>query len=161
MTNSWTREYSARLQLPPCCLTCSASCRRKPGYLSSSYFSILENVNHSIGWKRTLFQFEDKLTGTDTRGVSIIHLYAKRLISLTRNLEHKNLTVASETTEYIASYFHTNKTVMTQSTIVRSSLKSLAGRTNEGICHIEAIRHGKKTTKVWNKICRLSSTNDN
>ncbi|XP_034172627.1 PRELI domain-containing protein 1, mitochondrial-like isoform X2 [Osmia lignaria lignaria] len=78
---------------------------------------------------------------------AIVDLYAKRLISLTKNLEHKKLVIASETTEYIPSYFDPNKTVMTRRTIVRSPLKGLTGRMIEKICHVGAIRNAKQAVQ--------------
>ncbi|CAL7946060.1 unnamed protein product [Xylocopa violacea] len=77
----------------------------------------------------------------------IVDLYAKRLISLTRNLEHKKLVVASETTEYIPSYFDPNKTVMTRRTTIRSPLKGLTGRLIEKVCHVRAITNARKAVQ--------------
>ncbi|XP_076392006.1 protein preli-like [Megachile rotundata] len=78
---------------------------------------------------------------------AIVDLYAKRLISLTRNLEHKKLVIASETTEYIPSYFDPNKTVMTRRTIVKSPLNGLRGRMIETICHVGAIKYAKQAVQ--------------
>lgn len=82
---------------------------------------------------------------------AIIDLCAKRLISLTRNLDHKKLVVTSETTEYTPSYFDPNKTVMTRRTTVRSPLNGLMGRMIERVCHIGAIRNAKTAVQVKRK----------
>ncbi|XP_076652103.1 protein preli-like isoform X2 [Halictus rubicundus] len=75
---------------------------------------------------------------------AIIDLCAKRLMSLTRNLDHKKLVVASETTEYIPSYYDPNKTMMMRRTTIRSPLNGLTGRMIERVCHVGAIRNAKK-----------------
>ncbi|XP_054006810.1 protein preli-like [Hylaeus anthracinus] len=72
-----------------------------------------------------------------------IDLCAKRLISLTRNHDHRKLVVASETTVYIPSYFDPNKTVMTRRTTVRSPLNGITGRMIERFCHAGAIKNAK------------------
>ncbi|KZC10832.1 Protein preli-like [Dufourea novaeangliae] len=78
---------------------------------------------------------------------AIIDLYAKRLISLTRNLDHKQLVIASESTEYTPSCYDPNKTLMTRRTTVRSPLNGLTGRMIERVCHVGAIRNARKAVK--------------
>ncbi|KAG7201716.1 hypothetical protein KM043_004439 [Ampulex compressa] len=75
---------------------------------------------------------------------TIIDLCARRLISLTQNLDHKKLVLTSETTEYKPSYLDPNKTVMTRRTTIRSPLGGLTGRMIERLCHARAIKNAKR-----------------
>lgn len=79
---------------------------------------------------------------------SVVDLGTKRLVSLTRNIDHKKLVVATETIEYIPSRDDPAKTVMTRRTSIRSSLGGLMGRMIERVCHALAIRNVKRMVQV-------------
>lgn len=79
---------------------------------------------------------------------SVVDLGAKRLVSLTRNIDHKKLVVATETIEYIPSRGDSDKTLMTRHTSIRSPLGGLTGRTIEKLCHARAIKNVKRTLQV-------------
>lgn len=87
---------------------------------------------------------------------SVVDLGAERLVSLTRNLNHKKLVVATETTEYTPSRGEPDKTLMTRRTSVRSPLSGLTGRMIEGVCHARAIRNVKRAVQV--KVGRRTGT---
>ncbi|CAL1688410.1 unnamed protein product [Lasius platythorax] len=75
---------------------------------------------------------------------SVVDLGTKRLVSLTRNIDHKKLVVATETIEYIPSRDDPDKTLMTRRTSIRSPLDGLTGRMIERVCHARAIRNVKR-----------------
>lgn len=79
---------------------------------------------------------------------SVVDLNAKRLVSLTRNIDHKKLVVATETIEYIPSRGDPDKTLMTRRTSIRSPLDGLTGRMIESVCHARTIRNVKRTLQV-------------
>lgn len=82
----------------------------------------------------------------------VIDLGTKRLVSLTRNIDHKKLVVATETIEYIPSRDDPDKTLMTRRTSIRSPLGGLTGRMIERVCHARAIRNVKRTVQVkWER----------
>ncbi|CAD1480834.1 unnamed protein product [Heterotrigona itama] len=102
--------------LPDCWLAvCEAFSQRYPNPYASHVLSedtvyqevkddkfMSKRIQMTVAILRDLFENlvkkSQELTGADTRGVGF---YVKRLISLTRNLEHKKLVVASETTKYV------------------------------------------------------------
>lgn len=79
---------------------------------------------------------------------SVVDLGAKRLVSLTRNIDHKKLVLATETIEYIPARGDPDKTLMTRHISIRSPLGGLTGRMIEKVCHVRAIRNVKRALQV-------------